>query len=115
VFWPVVELLDALRPGGDPETLAQAVTVDVLILDDLGTEKPTEWTFERLYAVVNRRWLEELPTVGTSNLPASRKSAPDGYDGPTLDEVLGPRMFSRLVGGSVPIRMSGPDRRRTRP
>jgi DNA replication protein DnaC len=112
-FWPVVELLDHLRPGGPPDALDRVMGVDVLILDDLGAERPTDWTFERLYALVNRRWLEELPTVATTNLPGSRRTAPTGHDGPTLDEVLGDRMFSRLVGGAVVVRLSGPDRRRT--
>ena len=112
-FWPVVELLDQLRPGGTEGALEAAMKAPVLILDDLGAEKPTEWTSERLYAVVNRRWMQELPTIATSNLPGSRKSAPKDYEGPTLDEALGPRMFSRLVGsGAVIVRLSGPDRRR---
>lgn len=113
-FWPVVELLDQLRPGGSEGALERVMRVDVLILDDLGAERPTDWTAERLYALVNRRWLEELPTVGTTNLPLTRKSAGLGYEGPTLDEVLGDRMFSRLVGGAALVRLSGPDRRRKR-
>lgn len=112
-FWPVVELLDGLRPEGREGALQEAMTAPVLILDDLGAEKPTEWTAERLYAVVNRRWLEQRPTIATSNLPATRKTAPKDHEGPTLDEALGPRMFSRLVGsGAVIVRLSGPDRRR---
>jgi DNA replication protein DnaC len=112
-FWPVVELLDALRPGGSEDAMEEAMHARLLILDDLGAEKPTEWTAERMYAVINRRWMNENVTIATSNLPATRKSAPNDYTDATLDEVLGPRMFSRLVGsGAVIIRLSGPDRRR---
>ncbi len=112
-FWPVVELLDELRPGGREGVYDEARLARVLILDDLGAERPTEWTAERLYALVNRRWLERYPTIATTNLPGTRKSAPEGYEGPTLEETLGPRMFSRLVGsGAVIVRLSGPDRRR---
>lgn len=112
-FWPVVELLDALRPGGPEDAMEAAMLARLLILDDLGAEKPTEWTAERLYAVINRRWMNEYVTIATSNLPATRKSAPKDHEGATLDEVLGPRMFSRLVGsGAVIVRLSGPDRRR---
>lgn len=114
-FWPVVELLDQLRPGGPPDALERLMAVDLLILDDLGAERPTDWTAERLYALVNRRWLEELPTVGTTNLPLTRKSAGMTYEGPTLDEVLGDRMFSRLIGGASLLLLSGPDRRRVKP
>lgn len=113
LFKPVVELLDDLRPDGVPCAMAEARDADVLILDDLGGEKPSDWTAERLYAVVNRRWLEERPVVGTTNLPLTYRSTPEGYTGPVLEDVLGARTFSRLVGnGAVVLRMGGPDRRR---
>lgn len=103
-FLPVVELLDMLRPGGPEGALYELADLELLVLDDLGSERPTEWTAERLYALVNRRWLEERPTIATSNL------APDA-----LEEAVGPRVYSRLVGnGSVGIALSGPDRRRDR-
>ncbi len=117
LFQPVVELLDALRDEmnvpGQGFAGAEARDVDVLLLDDLGGEKPSDWTAERLYAVVNRRWLEQRPVVGTTNLPLTDRSAPEGYTGPVLEDVLGARTFSRLVGnGALVRRLSGPDRRR---
>lgn len=102
VFLPVVELLDQLRPGGPEHALAEYAAADLLVLDDLGAERPTEWTGERLYALINRRWLEERPTVATTNLE------PD-----PLREALGERVFSRLVGNdAVVLRLAGKDRRR---
>jgi DNA replication protein DnaC len=114
-FLPVVEMLDLLRPGGPERALYDLADVGCLVLDDLGSERPTDWTAERLYALVNRRWMEERSTVATSNLPATRAVADEGYGGATLDETLGPRLFSRLVGsGAVIHRLTGPDRRRAR-
>lgn len=102
-FWPLVELLDALRPGSDAGTFADLADVDRLIVDDLGSERATDWTDERVYALINRRWLEQLPTVATTNLEPEQ-----------LREALGPRVYSRLVGNdAVVLRLSGPDRRRT--
>lgn len=101
-FQPVVELLDQLRPGGDPHALDRATTIDVLVLDDLGGERPTDWTGERLYAIVNRRWLEKRPTIVTSNLDAD-----------ALEKAAGPRVFSRLYHGAVRAKIGGTDRRRT--
>lgn len=99
---PVVELLDQLRPGGPADALADLCGVDLLVMDDLGVERGTEWTAERMYAVVNRRWMEERPTVATSNLaPAD------------LEQAVGPRLFSRLVGNdAVVVQLTGRDRRR---
>jgi DNA replication protein DnaC len=114
LFLPVTELLDQLRPGGPDGALERLCQAPRLIVDDLGSEKPTDWTAERLGVLVNRRWLEELPTIATSNLPATRKSAPADFAGSTLEEVLGERTFSRLVGGAVVLELSGADRRRQR-
>lgn len=104
-FAPVVDLLDQLRPGGVGPPLIDALAdVDRLILDDLGSERPTEWTAERMYSVINRRWMEARPTVATSNL------APE-----LLAEAVGERTFSRLIGdGALVVRLAGNDRRRTR-
>lgn len=114
-FLPVVEMLDLLRPGGPERALYDLADVGCLVLDDLGSERPTEWTAERMYALLNRRWMEERPTVCTSNLPATRAVAPEGYGDATLDEAVGHRIFSRLVGsGAVICRLTGPDRRRQR-
>lgn len=111
-FWPIVELLDGLRPDGELD-VAELADVDRLIIDDLGSERPTDWTAERLYAVVNRRWLEERPTIVTSNLPATRDLAPPDYQGATLDEAIGERLFSRLVGDEAHVlTLAGRDRRR---
>lgn len=100
IFAPVVEMLDDLRPGGPPGYLTELMGLDRLILDDLGLERPTDWTAERLYALVNRRWLEERPTIATTNLSPEK-----------LEEAVGERMFSRLAGNAVTIGISGPDRR----
>lgn len=101
-FLPVVELLDLLRPGGPDGALYDLADTEVLVLDDLGSERPTEWTAERLYALINRRWLEVRPTVATTNLE------PDA-----LRDAVGERVFSRLVGnGAVVLRLTGHDRRR---
>jgi DNA replication protein DnaC len=103
-FLPVVELLDLLRPGGPEGALYDLADTDLLVLDDLGSERPTEWTAERLYALINRRWLEARPTVCTTNLE------PD-----PLRDAVGERVFSRLVGnGAVVLRLTGHDRRRKR-
>lgn len=106
VVLPVVELLDLLRPtgGGDEHAMRRLMDVDRLVLDDLGAEKATDWTQERMYALVNRRWLEERPTIVTTNLEPEVLR--------TEEQGVGERLFSRLAGsGAVVLRLSGADRR----
>jgi len=43
--------------------------VDLLVLDDLGAEKQTEWVLEQLYSIVNERWQDRSTIVVTTNLP----------------------------------------------
>lgn len=104
-FLPVVELLDLLRPGGPENALYDLADTDLLVMDDLGSERATDWTAERMYALINRRWLERRPTIATTNL-----------DPDQLQAAVGDRVFSRLVGnGAVVLRLTGHDRRRRQP
>ena len=102
-FYPVVELLDMLRPGGPDAAMEELTSVDVLVLDDVGAERPTDWTGERLYALINRRWLEERRTIATSNLE------PDA-----LQAAVGTRTYSRLIHGALALSLTGVDRRSAR-
>jgi DNA replication protein DnaC len=44
----------------------------VLLLDELGAEKETEWTREQLYRVINHRYNEGLPTLIASRIRDTR-------------------------------------------
>lgn len=102
VFAPVVEVLDALRPGGNERlTAPKLAAAPLLILDDLGSEKESEWTTERLYAIVNRRWMEKRPTIVTSNLGQA-----------DLAKAVGERLYSRIADGAIAVKLGGVDRRR---
>lgn len=49
----------------------------LVVLDDLGREKASDWTGEIVYALVNARYENRLPTLVTSNLsPADLRSSP---------------------------------------
>ncbi|MGE5636792.1 MAG: ATP-binding protein [Nocardioidaceae bacterium] len=50
-------------------------SVDLLVLDDLGAERPTEWVLEQLYALVNERWQDSRSIVITTNPPRPRHDA----------------------------------------
>ena len=70
--------------------------VDLLHLDDLGTEKRTEWVLEQLYSIVNERWQNERSIVVTTNITELEE----------LRRQVGPRTVSRLTeicGDPIPI------------
>lgn len=100
-FWPMVELWDALRPGGPEGLISEVCDVDLLVLDDLGAEKPSDWTAERLFLIVNRRALDEVPTIATTNLV-----------GKDLRAAVGVRVYDRLVNErTVTVVFEGGSRR----
>jgi len=74
LFVVVPDLLDYLRSAYAPnrpatydERFEQVRGMEVLILDDLGTQNTTPWAAEKLYQILNYRYNAELPTVITTN------------------------------------------------
>lgn len=50
-----------------PERLKMIETVPLLIIDDIGAEKPTDWVRERLLNIIDERYSNNLSTIYTSN------------------------------------------------
>lgn len=94
-------------PGGTEHELGRLARVPLLLLDDLGSAKASEWTEEITYRLINERYNHCRLTIFTSNLPAS---APAGQ--PDLVGALGDRIVSRLAEMTTIVPMTGADRRR---
>lgn len=105
-YWQVGELLDAMRSEFDsppkneygisiPGEFDKCKGVSLLILDDLGVEQSTPWAREKLDTLINHRWLEQKPTVFTTNMAPSQ---------------LHPRLRSRIKEGVV-VTLEGIDYR----
>ena len=76
LFYDTRDLLRVIRSTYDPvvrtteiEVLRPVMTADLLVLDDLGAEKTTEWVEETLNLIVNTRYNERRVTIFTSNYP----------------------------------------------
>ena len=109
-YTTVPDMLSGLRPTGPDQdrneaTMHDLQTVGVLLLDDLGTEKPTEWTAAQQYQLINGRYHNQLPTIVTTNM------RPDVLAGP---DRLGGRTVSRLAESMQVVWMDGEDLRRSR-
>lgn len=69
----VPDLLDLLRSDYDEkheqrDSLSKVREIDLLILDDLGTQNSTQWAVEKLFQIINYRYIKKLSTVFTTNL-----------------------------------------------
>jgi len=73
LFQPVPDLLDWLRFGygregtSFEERFEEIRNMPLLVLDDLGTQNATPWSQEKLFQIINHRYVNRLPTVITSN------------------------------------------------
>jgi DNA replication protein DnaC len=99
VFYDTRELLRIIRSTYDPsirttelEILRPVMTADLLVLDDLGAEKTSEWVEETMNLIVNTRYNERRLTIFTSNYP----DIPDDTEPNSLLFRIGHRMRSRL-------------------
>ncbi len=108
IFLTVPDLLDYLRTTYHPtsevtydELFDRVRNTNVLILDDLGTESPTAWASEKLFQLLNHRYVHRLPTVITTNH--------------RIDDMDG-RIASRLQDGALVkvFTLTNPDYRRNR-
>jgi DNA replication protein DnaC len=82
-------------------------SVDLLYVDDLGSERHTDWVVEQLYALINERYENRRSMLVTSN------AAGDVDKGQRLlEEQIGARSVSRLIEiCGDPLPLFGPDRR----
>jgi DNA replication protein DnaC len=72
----VPKMLAELRHGYDREDeyaydaqLTMLCTMPLLLLDDLGVERPTDWAIEQLQTIINERYIAQLPLIVTTNRP----------------------------------------------
>jgi DNA replication protein DnaC len=82
----------------DREAYRSALDVDVLLLDELGAHRMSDWVEDTITAIVTHRANHNKPLIATTNLPdesISSKGATPMY-AKTLTDVIGARARSRL-------------------
>ena len=75
----------------------------LLIIDDLGIERSTEYAKEQVYAVIDERYKANLPLIITTNLTIGEIRNPEN--------VADARIYSRVLEMCTPIHVGGGDRR----
>lgn len=76
----------------------------LLIIDDLGIERNTEYALEQVYAVIDERYKSGLPVIITTNLTIAELRNPV--------DAAHARIYSRILEMCTPVHVSGSDRRR---
>lgn len=106
-FYSFVDLLERYRASYDQDRATEtAASIDaeirrsgLIVLDDLGKQKSTEWAESQLFRLIDGRWKERRPLVVTTNVP------PDQFD-----QAVRSRLFDSSAATVVVF--DGKDRRR---
>ncbi len=93
LYWNVPELflelrrrMDGTSEDSEADMFDFARRVDLLVLDDLGAERTSEYVLDRLYVLINRRYEDDSATIITTNRTL-----------PELKQQLSPRIASRIA------------------
>lgn len=105
-YFTFLEFLDFVRRqkfaslADEDETnyLERFIEADLLILDDLGAEKVTEFVVQELFGILNHRLNHRRPFVISTNVSLN-----------SLEDVYGPRITSRIFGTSLIWELRGND------
>jgi DNA replication protein DnaC len=101
------------RTENERDVVNSVVTADLLVLDDIGAERATEWVEEMLHLIVNSRYNERRLTIFTTNYPLEPPAHAKHAE--TLLERIGFRMMSRLHEMCDFIELQGVDYRELGP
>ncbi len=97
----VITILDEFR---NPEKSSSSlfnklVSADLLILDDLGAEHSTDYAIERLYSIINERYVRNNPTIVATNLTFDTMAS--------CDDMRYSRIYNRILETSYPLSFTG--------
>jgi DNA replication protein DnaC len=124
LFYDFQDLLKEIQGSFSPvkgvsemEILQSVFTADVLVLDDLGAQKPTLWVRDTVGHIINNRYNNRRTTLFTTNRsdPSPANGAATRGREPveaTLVDQIGERIHSRIYEMCHVVRVSGQDYRK---
>jgi DNA replication protein DnaC len=104
------EIQDSYNPvsrTSEVSVLAPVYEAEVLVLDELGASKPTEWVLDTMTHIIGRRYNDQKLTIFTTNYTDERQSPVDE----TLQDRIGARLRSRLYEMCRTVLIDGEDYR----
>jgi DNA replication protein DnaC len=105
-FLPSVEFFMQLKASFDNKEESESVVLNrystppLLLIDDIGAEKISDWSRQIFYTLIDRRYRDMKQTIITSNLNLTQ-----------ISESIDDRISSRIIGMGKVIHLEGKDRR----
>lgn len=103
-FSKILNQMGAMYSDERYQYIASFSNFALLIIDDLGIERNTEYALEQVYAVSDERYKSGLPVIITTNLTINEIRNPS--------DVAHARIYSRVLEMCTPVHVAGSDRRK---
>ncbi len=103
-FSKILNQMGAMYSEERYQYIASFSNFPLLIIDDLGIERSTEYALEQVYAVIDERYKSGLPVIITTNLTIAELRNPV--------DVPHARIYSRILEMCTAVNVSGGDRRK---
>ena len=103
-FSKILNQMGAMYSDERYQYIASFSNFALLIIDDLGIERNTEYALEQVYAVIDERYKSGLPVIITTNLTINEIRNPS--------DVAHARIYSRVLEMCTPVHVAGSDRRK---
>ena len=89
--------------GSEDKIMRALGECDLLVLDDAGAERPSDWVQEKFFQIINTRYKNRLPVVITTNTK----------DMAGLEDIIGFRAYDRVLEMCLPLKNNGESYRRS--
>ena len=99
---------NAVSNTSEMRVLAPVYQAEVLVLDELGASKPTDWVRDTMMNIIGKRYNDKKLTIFTTNYLDARRAPADE----TLEDRVGVRLRSRLYEMCRTVQIEGEDYRR---
>lgn len=104
VMTSFVRLLEQSFREDEDDTMQRLNRAKLLIIDDLGAERGTDYALERVYAIIDNRYRANLPMILTTNLsPGEMKN---------INDIRYERIYDRIFEICYPVQFAGASFRR---
>ena len=102
-FARVLNSLTGFRPEDRNEFVDCFNNYRLLVIDDLGVERNTEFSLEQVFHVIDSRYRSRLPMIVTTNLSLRELKQPA--------DLAHARIYDRILERCVPIKINGQNHR----
>lgn len=100
---------NSISQTSELKVLQPIFDAEILVLDEIGASKPTDWVRDTMANIINTRYNDKKLTIFTTNYLDERQSERDE----TLEDRIGVRLRSRLYEMCKTVPLNGEDFRRT--